>query len=146
MLTKDDKGGRGVSQKVTKDDKRGGGSGNPKIGWHNMWTAPYHYQCIGCPVQKLRIIQLWFMRSSIVFWAKCSKCVLWFKLTRLRNNVKPNSIFKRIFKVGCWIQHALSNPANISADVYFGLVSSSCQSAIDHAKFKQILLGHCLLH
>ena len=31
MLTKDDKGGRGVSQKVTQGDK-GGGLETPKIG------------------------------------------------------------------------------------------------------------------
>ena len=35
------KGGGGVSQKMTKDDGGGGGGlETPKIGWHNMWTAP----------------------------------------------------------------------------------------------------------
>ena len=35
------KGGGGVSQKMTKDDRGGGGGlSKPKIGWHNMWTAP----------------------------------------------------------------------------------------------------------
>ena len=40
MLTKDDEGGRGGKPKGDEGWQGGGGLETPKIGWHNMWTAP----------------------------------------------------------------------------------------------------------